>query len=392
MSRHFLCGILILTNILVSCHKNDISSSAPCVADFADSSALHPKAKEYQAIIDSYVKKGLPGIVLLIEDAHGTWIGEAGKADINKGVDMAPCTVSKIASITKLYIGTLMLKLQEEGVLSLDDQINKYLPEHLISDVNNANVCTIRQLLNHTSGIYDIISDQGFYLALLNNPEKKWQPEELLKFAHGKPAVFSAGAGVSYSNTNFLLASMIINYATGEPHDRLLSDKIINLLNLKHTYYYPHNNLLETTAQGYFDLYNNGSIENLTNYNTGSGNGYGGIYATVNDMRIFLNALLVSKTILNTSSLQQMLTFTEEEKDAHRSFGMGIFKDFLERAPDEFAYGHRGRDLAYSADLFFFPKNGTIMAFLVNYGTNGKSSLKDVFLNFRTAVADEIFR
>jgi len=392
MCRYLFFRLIVITIVITGCGKNEIGNTNACFTDFADSSAVHPKAQQYQAIINSYVKKGLPGIVLLIEDSHGLWIGSSGKADIGNNIDMAPCSISKVASITKLYIGTLMLKLQEEGILSLDDKVNKYIPDDLIKHVNNADECTIRQLLNHTSGIYDIIADKGFYMALLNNPEKKWKPDELLKFANNKAAQFAVGSDESYSNTNFLLASMVINYAAKRPHDQVLREKILDPLNLKHTYYYPHDNLLENTAQGYFDLYNNGNIENLTNYNTGSGNGYGGIYSSVNDLKKFIKALLVDKVILNAASLQQMLTFTGEEKDMHRAFGMGIFKDFLERAPDEFAYGHRGRDLAYSADLFYFPKNGTIMAFLVNYGTNGKSSLKDVFLDFRSVVADEIFR
>lgn len=384
-------GILLITFLFFTCNKVEIGPSSSCNLDFADSSSIHPKAAQYQVIIDNYIKRGLPGIVLLIQDSSGVWIGSSGKADIENNIDMAPCTVSKIASITKLFMGTLILKLQEEGILNVDDKISKYVPQKLIKDIKNANEATIKQILNHTSGIYDIIADQGFYLALLNNPQKKWKPEELLEFAYGKPAKFPIGTSVSYSNTNFLLASLVIDYATGKPHYQLMHEKIITPLNLKHTYYYPHDELAEKTAQGYFDLYNNGNIENLTNYNTGSGNGYGGIYSTVNDLRIFLKALLIDKILLNEASLQQMLTFTQEEEDTNRALGLGIFKDFLERVPDEFAYGHRGRDLAYSADLFYFPKNNTIMVFLVNYGTNGKSALKDVFMEFRTAVADEIF-
>lgn len=160
---------------------------------------------------------------------------------------------------------------------------------------------------------------------------------------------------------------------------------------LNHTYYFYHEDLPEGSAQGYFDLYNNGTILNLTNWNTGSGNGYGGIYSTVNDLRIFIEALLVEKTIISQSSLDEMLTFTKPEPDANRANGLGIFKDFLERDSTEFAYGHRGRDLVYTADLFYFDKNKNTMAYLINYGTDGNSSLRDVFFEFRTEVANIIF-
>jgi len=85
-----------------------------------------------------------------------------------------------------------------------------------------------------------------------------------------------------------------------------------------------------------------------------------------------------------------MLTFTDEEPNMHRAMGLGIFKDFLERSSDEYAYGHRGRDLAYSADAFYFPNQDVTMCFIVNYGTNGETALKKVFLDFRSALVDVI--
>ena len=86
-----------------------------------------------------------------------------------------------------------------------------------------------------------------------------------------------------------------------------------------------------------------------------------------------------------------MLTCTKENEEEHRRFGLGIFKDFLESPEGQYGWGHRGRDLAYSGDLFYFPNINTTMAYLVNYGTNGESSLKPVFFEFRDQVADALF-
>ncbi len=388
---------LLFTITLTNCKEDTIKPSSICNIDFADSSATHPNGKYYQDIIDRYVAKGLPGIVLLIEDTNGVWIGYAGKADIENNIDMKPCTVSKVASITKFFMGALTMMLNEEGVLNLDDKISKYLPEKIIKKIENADETTIRQLLNHTSGIYDHVADQGFYLKLLNNPNKNWKPEELLKFVYNKPAYFKTGTGVHYSNANFLLLSMVIDKAAGKSHADLLKEKIIQPLGLTHTYYHWHDQLPATTAQGYFDLYNNGTLLNMSNYHTGSGNGYGGIYSTVKDIHTFLNALLVNKTLISSEALATMMTFTDtkeyDEDGEARQLGLGIFKQsFKDRPDDEYGLGHGGRDLQYSADLYWFPKNNTRMSYLVNYGTNGSSTLKPVFSEFRKKVVEQIFK
>jgi D-alanyl-D-alanine carboxypeptidase len=187
---------------------------------------------------------------------------------------------------------------------------------------------------------------------------------------------------------------MVINKVAGKNHSDLIHEFIIDPLGLKHTYYYWHDPLTENPAQGYFDLYNNGSICNLTNYNTGSGNGYAGIYSSVRDQMIFIEALVKNKTLLSQASLDKMMTFDmPEEEGTHRLLGLGLYKDFIDRADtSEYSYGHRGRDLAYSFDVNYFPKNQTTMALLVNYGTDGNSSLRPFFYDLRLAVVDEIFK
>lgn len=379
-----LAGALLLWP---SCQKVEIGHSETSTYT---PGAQHPKAALYQSILDTYTARGLPGISCLIRDKDGLWAGASGKADIGKNVDMEPCTVSKAASVTKTFIAVLTLKLIEEGKFGLDDPLTKWLPEKTLRELKNANQCTVRQLLNHTSGIADVIEDNGFYLAVLNNPAKKWEPEELLEFVYGDDPFFAPGAGVSYSNTNYLLLSMIIEKATGREHSELLREKVLQPLGLDQSFYYWHDPLPGNVAQGYFDLYNNQTIVNVTNFNTGSGNGYGGLYSNVFDMQTFIEALVREKTLLQPATLEQMLTFGPEEGTTHKSLGLGIFKDFLERAPDQFAYGHRGRDLGYTADMFWFPNQDVTMTYLINYGTDAKSELRQSFYDFRKAMVDAI--
>lgn len=389
-----LCLFLLLT----ACQKADIPSSTSCPWTPDPAYANHPDAAKYQGIIDQYVALGLPGISLYIQDENGEWAGSGGMADIQEQVSFQPCTVSKVASITKMFVGTLTMLLAEDGVLDLDAPVDPWLPSRVVDKVANVKGATLRQLLQHTTGIYDIISDNGFYLAVLNDPDKHWEAIDLIEFAFGKDALFPLGSSCRYSNTNTLLVSMVIEEVTGRPHHQLLRERILDPLGLEDTYYYSHDVLPPSTAQGYFDLYNNGTIANVTNFNTGSGNGYGGMFSTVFDIATFIRALVVDQTILQPASLDQMMAFQPEidpDDPANDLFlGVGMMKRYFNQPLNskDFGVGHTGRDLAYSANCFYFPEHETICTFIVNYGTNGESALREVFYDFQDAITDEVVR
>jgi D-alanyl-D-alanine carboxypeptidase len=196
------------------------------------------------------------------------------------------------------------------------------------------------------------------------------------------------GTDVGYSNTNYLLLAMILDEVHDQGHADLIRTQVIEALDLQNTFYYWHDEVPAETAQGYFDLYNNGTLLNMTNYNTGSGNGYGGIYANVFDLQTFIEALARNNSVLNPKSLQEMFTWTEPLESKFREHGLGVFRDYLERPADEYAIGHRGRDLGYTADMFWFPEKDYTLVYLINYGTDAKSELQETFFQFRTAIVD----
>jgi len=377
--------------LLLACKKEEnIDATASCDVI---TQGTHPKSTTFQTLIDDYTKKGLPGIALLVRDGSGTWHGASGKADIDKGIPFQSCHVSKVASITKIFMASLAFILSEEGRLDLDKPIREYLSSSDIKDIENADQVTVRQLLNHTSGIYDVITDNSFYLNVLNDPPKNRGALDILKYVRKRKAEFAAGTSSAYSNTNTLLLSMVIDVATGVPHQDLLREKVIKKLNLNDSYYVYHDVLPSgRVAQGYYDLFNNGSIVNVSNYNTGSGHGYTGLYTNVYDLDRFAKALFEDKTLVSQTSLDQMLTFnTMKEEDADRFLGQGTMKDFIEGYPaDMYAYGHRGRELGYSADMFYFPEKGITYSLIVNYGTDGSSKLRPVFFDLRKAIVNAL--
>lgn len=395
MKTYVLTIIMLFS--FTQCQKGDIGHTQACAFNYPSANDLHPKAAKFKSILKKYNTLGLPGISLLIRDKSGSYIQSVGKADLDRGIDFAPCTVAKVASITKMFTGSLVHKLAEEKVFKLDDQIDRWLDEDVLKKVTNARGATIRQLMNHTTGIYDVITSNAFYLALLNQPDKKWVPEELIKYAYGKEPRFELGKSCFYSNTNTLLLSMVVTRATGKSNVELLREKILTPLGMSDTYYYTHESLPDITAQGYFDLYNNQSLVNVTNFNTGSGHGYGGFFSTVMDLQKFIEPLLKTRTLLKPESYLEMTKFIAEvdpdDPANDLNLGAGLMKRYFNQplTSDRYGYGHTGRDLGYSANAFYFPNYDVTCCFILNYGTNAASELREVFYDFQDEITSALF-
>ncbi|MBX2916085.1 MAG: beta-lactamase family protein [Cyclobacteriaceae bacterium] len=370
-------SVFIMLVTLLGCQEAAINPTTACVLTDL---ATHSKAEVYQSILDKYVRKGLPGISALVRDEEGTWIGYAGKADLDRKIPFLPCHPSKSASITKFMVGTLAFMLQERGLLNIDDPISNYIDPKIIAKLKNADKVTLRNCMQHTTGFYDLITDSEFYLAVLNNPNKNWEAEELLKYVYGKAPYFSPNAGVSYSNTNTIFVAMCLDKVLGYSHAQALREMIWEPLGMTSTYYQSREALPGITAQGYYDLYNNNTIVNVSNLITGSGNGYGGVYSTTLDLMKFMDAVYFNNTIISPESLATMMNFLPE--DEKNDLGVGIMRKFKNFTTNT-GVGHSGRDLGYSADLFAFPTaQNRLMIFFVNYGTDGDTKLRQVFWDF----------
>lgn len=380
--------IILLAFIVVSCREADIGPTSSCLFTIPEESATHPKHAAFTGILETYVKKGLPGVSALVRDEDGIWMGYAGMSDIDKNIPFLPCHPSKAASITKFMVATLTFMLQEQGKLDINDPISKYVDHRIISRVKNADKVSIRDCLQHTTGIYDIITDSEFYLAVLNDPNKSWNAEELLKFVYGKDPYFPANEGVEYSNTNTIFVAMCLDKVLGYHHGKALHEMIWSPLGMNDTYLQSRDDLPNTVAQGYYDLYNNNTIVNVSNLITGSGNGYGGVFSTTIDLLKFIDALYYNRTLISHESLMTMMDFVYE--DEKNNLGVGMvqkFKNFSEHL----GIGHSGRDLGYSADLFLFPtRNDRLMIFFVNYGTDGDTKLREVFWEFEEVLVKKI--
>ncbi len=173
--------------------------------------------------------EGLAAAVYVSEQCQ--WAGAAGSAARESDPDLDPAMTFGFASISKILIVALVLQLAETNLLSLDDPLHKWLPNY--RNINSQ--ITIRQLLGHTSGIYNYLDHPADPFISNSDPNRIWQPEEILGSYVLAPR-FPPGTNYGYSNTNYLLLGMIMEAVTGTAVETELANRIFVPLNLQHTF------------------------------------------------------------------------------------------------------------------------------------------------------------
>jgi D-alanyl-D-alanine carboxypeptidase len=367
--NRILCLVLAIF-LLFSCRKSDSIETTfyDCNFNFSDSSSTNPYNNKYQSLLDGITSSGVVGITMSVYHPHtGMWVGASGKADLYNNVDMKPCNISRVGSTVKMFTATTVLKLMEEGKLNLDDKISSYLQGDVINKIENADKATIRQLLQHSSGIYNYIQNSKFQTASLNDFIREWKPNDLLYYAYNQKAYFQPGEDVRYSNTGYVLLGLLIEKIEGKPFYKVFEEKLFNPLGLTMTKFAAEDHIPYGIVRGYIDMYSNLQVVESTYF---SGWDYytadGGLISNPYDMNVFFRALMNGQ-IINSNSLTQMLTWkTPKEPDPDYfpiSYGLGIFKIETTKG---IAYIHSGDAIGYNASMLYFPNDSTTIVYAVN--------------------------
>ncbi|WP_167618625.1 serine hydrolase domain-containing protein [Maribellus sediminis] len=357
---------LFLTATFISCEKTEFDLPV------ADSSSYentdHPKADSYQLIIDDLLAAGVPGASVTVRSPEGIWCNAGGKADLKNNIDLNAGHSLRAGSMSKTFAATTILILQDEGILSIDDKINKYIPHRITDKIENANDVTIRQLLNMTSGIRDYYGLKSM-LEILNLSSVKKSAEENLKAIYDKPANFKPGEKNLYTNANYLLAALVIKYATGKTANEVVQEKLIDRFGLSNTYI--------STAQpanmsrSYIDIYDDGYMKDVTEIDNNAVGGEdmldGGIISSPYDLSKFLE-LLMHGEILTENSLSQMkefrgLTEPVEDMEYIKGYGLAFMKLETEHGT---AIGHYGNVHGFTGLMFYFPEADITLSIIVN--------------------------
>jgi len=311
----------------------------------------------------------IPGIAATVILADGrTWTGVAGDAVAATHAKVTPETPFAIASVTKTFTAALILRLAEQGRLTIDDPLARWLP-----DYPNAARITLRMLLQHTSGLADFFQNPKFDAALNQAKLRVWTPDEVLRFV-GKP-VFAPGQGWVYSNTNFVLLGLVAERAGGAPWAEQVRREFFVPLGLESTYVQgvgspvappAHANQMFVGSGGRIlprDLSDGSALVPFTSVVTAAFSA-GSIASTSGDLARWARALY-GGDVLTPASLAQMLTFDPKiEQYAALAYGLGVSRVNIDGR--FVAFGHTGALAGTRASIRWLPKERVTVAVVFN--------------------------
>ncbi len=383
-------GLMVMAGVALTCSSCMMNPpyeqpNYSCNDSAAHGTATHPKRDRFQALLAEGARDGLPGIVAYVRTPDGdTWIGAAGMADLAYREPMRRCNHMLIASVSKVFTATMVLRLDERGLLSIDDKLDRYLDDSITDNLQNGHDVTLRQMLNHTSGLYDYLDPISYDLDTIQDPSRALSQEQKLVYAYGRPATNRPGEAFSYSNTNYLLLGMVIEKVTGRFLGEMFRTELFDPLDLASGYYGSHHDPIPpATPRGYFLLFGDHRLVDsrhlyINDLNTGDG----GVAINMQDMGTFIEELFAGG-IVSASALAQMTGDTVEIPGDQRGLywtadGLGVE---IYDTPYGRAFGHTGAIYGFLTVLFHFPATGSTLAFSINGTSPDILSVREALLD-----------
>lgn len=319
----------------------------------------------------------LPGVQVVVRLADGeSWNAHAGFANVATRSAVSPTTLFGTGSITKTFVAALTLQLAGEGVLGLDDPVTLWLPVFAAG-----RGVTVRDLLDHTSGIGEPFNNRALLGSLAANRGRTWTAAAVLRYA--TPPAFAPGRGWLYSNANYLLLGEILQAATGQPVATLLQRRFFGPLGLTHTFLQGQAPVPESdpVAHGYeaatdttwtaTDVTGRSRYLPFTSLATALG-AAGALVSNAEDLSRWAEALYGGH-VLSPAALAEMLDFGLTSNLRPRwPYGLGVQRVTLD---GQTAWGHSGLLSGYHAAMRYFPGTGAVIVVLVNADATNPDTL-----------------
>ena len=315
--------------------------------------ALPTLAGAADAVLGPLLKGDKPGLAVLVaQDGKILFERGYGLADIEHHVPVTPQSQFRIGSITKQFTAAAILKLQEQGKLSVQDKLSKYIP-----DFPRGGEVTLHHLLTHTSGIHSYTSKAGFMHSVTNATTT----EALIDSFKHDPYDFDPGQKWAYDNSGFLLLGYIVEKVSGQPYSDFLRTTFFEPLGMTNTGVYRKGLHLPHEALGY--QYTDGKFSRAKDWDMSWAGGAGAIYSTVEDLYRWNEALFNGK-VLTPASLKAAFTpvKTRENKEdsSPDGYGYGWMLSTLRGAQE---ISHGGGLNGFSSYLLRVPaKHFTVVA------------------------------
>lgn len=314
--------------------------------------------KDFKAKADAIMAKAYPAdgpgaVAVVYEHGRPVYAIGQGMADVEKGVKLTPSTPMRMGSVAKQFTSAVVMQLVEEGKVGLDDPLSKYLPDYPKPGAD----ATIRQLLNHTSGIQSYTGIPGF---MKDHSSEKHSTAQLIAVFRDKPAAYANGAEWAYNNSGYVLLGAVVEKVTGLNWWDAIDQRIARPLKLQSLRYGGLPDGEKGMAKGY--RLQDGKAVAAHPLDMSVPHAAGALVSDAGDLARWAEAFHTGK-VVKPSSYAQMIAPTTLPGGKTENYGFGLIPGEVRGHP---SVGHDGGIFGFSTDTLYLTKEGVFVAVLAN--------------------------
>lgn len=388
MKKYSIMAVLLGICLMTSCKKEDSMNYVEI------NKILETKFGEAfnQVGTDSTIRSA----VLRVEIPRQGYVFSTSYGNAEVGQPMAANDQFFSASVGKTVTAAMILELTDEGVIDLDQPIANYLPASTVeglsvySGTDYSQTITVRQLLNHTSGLPDFLLDgepingiSPFFIALFTDVNKTWGADEIIVFhKQNMSAIAAPGQVFHYSDTNYQLLGLIIEHVTGKILHEYAWENLLQPFEMKHTYYFFHENergsngrMASTSYLGDIPLNFPGMSFDWS---------AGGLITSAADLKLLLEKVLVGNYI-SEENKAQMKTWISTS-DGYE-YGLGLMNIDFGSGQEDFVIGHLG---ATNSFAMYCPKYDAYITGTLNQLYTNQVSMTSMILSIIEILEAEV--
>ena len=334
--------------------------------DSTNNSASSAEKERVLTALQSLVDEDFPAALATVRDPQGnTTSAVAGVGNLETGEAPPLDGEVRIGSNTKTFVAVVILQLVQEGKITLDEPIETYLPGLLHGEGIDAAKITVRQLLQHTSGLPEYTDTVPGETDIFQIRDNYYSTRDLLDVALSKPAAFEPGSQFRYTNTNYIVLTLLAEKVTHRPLAEQITQRITEPLGLAHTYY-PNpgeEEIRGTHPHGYHRNTPTENWQDITRMDPSWAGGAGAMISTPSELTTFIQATF-DGTLLSPDSITEMqkTVDTDHPELGMNGYGLGIFSLPLSCGGE--AWGHTGGLFGYTSQSMIGP-DGTAVAIAV---------------------------
>ncbi len=377
--RYLLFSIVAM--FFVSCgddeNDNPITPSKK-ILDIATQEALH-------FMMDTMTtNRGIPGAIVMVQKSgYEPWFTSVGYRETTTKDTLLPTHSFLVGSISKTFVGAVILQLIQEKKIGLDDKLVDYLDVITLNDQYDTtnfkfSEITIRQLLSHTSGMGNYLNEY-FVPWAFENRSSSISQEALIDSLNSDGLYFAPGTSVQYSNSAYITLGLLAEKVTGKNIEDLVIDRYIEPMGLTHSYF--PSSLSETSAwldhqtHGYA-IYLDGNTHDVTDFDPSYIWAAGAVVSNAEDLLVHLKEMLTGSKMLNAEIQQERLKFVETEMHGYGKAGFGLA---IAEIGDLYR-GHSGGWIGYNTNIYYRKDQDAYIITFVNRYSGGENPAWDLFL------------